>query len=81
MISTKDFRKLFERVCAELSPESRAVAWDSCHASGSGLLKPSAVRAYLMLDGTRTPFLPTAAPRSWRYSGPLLLGRLAQGVL
>jgi hypothetical protein len=53
------FKTLFNRVCDDfnLSPEARDVAWRSCY-SANWRIRPKAVRIYLMLAGTKTPYLP-----------------------
>lgn len=56
------FRAIFDRVCdrSDLTPESRAVAWEACFAAGScgdkDALSPNAVRIYRILARTQTPY-------------------------
>lgn len=55
----RQFRKTFNRVCDDygLSAENRKLAWRSCFNSKWNPI-PRAIRTYLILAATRTPYRP-----------------------
>jgi hypothetical protein len=57
-MSAAEFGKIFHSVCDDfgLSQEARAQAWRSCY-TANWKLRPYALRLYLMLAGTKPPYL------------------------